>query len=67
MIDKKPVILNCDGNIYYYDSVGKCARSLRKSVQTITKWIKEPEKYCIDKVRLEYYDENKHKNIKEYM
>ena len=66
---KKPVILNSDGNYYYFNSITDCAKYLNLSYVYIWKLLNGKSSKCYDnfRIKLEYYDETKHNNIKEYM
>ena len=59
----KPVIYNCDGNLYYFESVTAACEYLGISRPFANKWLKDPDNYGKFKnfrVKLEWYDDNIH-------
>lgn len=66
---KKPVIMNIDGNYYYFNSITDLAKYLELSYNYVLQLLKGVSTKCYDKfkIKIEYYDENKHTHIKEYM
>lgn len=66
---KKPVIMNIDGNYYYFNSVTSIAKYLNLSYVYVWKLLKGTTTKCYDKfrIKIEYFDEHKHYPIKEYI
>lgn len=68
--NKKSIIVNIDGNLYHFSSIRSAANYLNLCYSYVWMLLNNYNNKKINesyRIKIEYYNEAKHTNIKEYM